>query len=260
MRFFRAGAITGPGHCKGGMIQAVIFDFNGVLVDDEAVHFELFREVLAEEGVVITDRDYHERYLGYDDRGCFAAALGDAGQAFDHERLDGLIAEGPSLCGCCRCGPPFFPLRGPDPGLNRGTLASGHLLRSAYGRRSSIVLERLNRRAQVAAIIAAEDAHKCKPDPAGYLQSLNVLQTHFQAGSPSATGTILEARECLVVEDSLAGIISAKGAGMWAVGITHTYSAPQLRQSGADAIIHGLEILTPEWIDHHFARDPRATW
>lgn len=44
------------------MIQAVIFDFNGVLVDDEVVHFELFREVLAQEGVVITDRDYHERY------------------------------------------------------------------------------------------------------------------------------------------------------------------------------------------------------
>src|SRR4029077_14903370 len=60
-------------HCWGTMIQAVIFDFNGVLVDDEVVHFELFREVLAQERVVITDRDYHERYLGYDDRGCFAA-------------------------------------------------------------------------------------------------------------------------------------------------------------------------------------------
>src|SRR4051794_32846939 len=75
------------------MIQAVIFDFNGVLVDDEVVHFELFREVLAQEGVAITDRDYHERYLGYDDRGCFAAALGDAGQAFDRDRLDALIAR-----------------------------------------------------------------------------------------------------------------------------------------------------------------------
>ena len=73
------------------MIQAVIFDFNGVLVDDEAVHFELFREILAEEGVVITDRDYHERYLGYDDRGCFATALSDVGQAVNDGRLDGLI-------------------------------------------------------------------------------------------------------------------------------------------------------------------------
>src|SRR4051812_30954336 len=75
------------------MIKALIFDFNGVLVDDESVHFELFREVLEQEGVVITERDYHERYLGYDDRGCFAAALGDAKQAFDEKRLDDLIAR-----------------------------------------------------------------------------------------------------------------------------------------------------------------------
>jgi beta-phosphoglucomutase-like phosphatase (HAD superfamily) len=33
------------------MIRAVIFDFNGVLIDDEQIHFELFREVLAQEGV-----------------------------------------------------------------------------------------------------------------------------------------------------------------------------------------------------------------
>ena len=64
-------------------IGAVIFDFNGVLVDDETVHFALFHEVLAQEGVTITERDYHERYLGYDDRKCFETALRDAGQSSD---------------------------------------------------------------------------------------------------------------------------------------------------------------------------------
>ena len=75
------------------MIRAVIFDFNGVLVDDEHVHFELFREVLAAERVVISERDYHERYLGLDDRGCFEAALSDAGQDADRRRVDALIAR-----------------------------------------------------------------------------------------------------------------------------------------------------------------------
>ncbi len=74
-------------------IGAVIFDFNGVLVDDESVHFALFQEVLAEEGVNINERDYHDRYLGYDDRGCFEAALGDAGQTADRTRIDRLIAR-----------------------------------------------------------------------------------------------------------------------------------------------------------------------
>ena len=84
------------------MIRSVIFDFNGVLVDDEAVHFELFREVLAEEGVTITEQDYHERYLGYDDRGCFATVLSDNSQTFDRDRLDELIdAKSPALyCSC----------------------------------------------------------------------------------------------------------------------------------------------------------------
>ena len=161
------------------MIQAVIFDFNGVLVDDEAVHFELFREVLAEEGVVMTDRDYHERYLGYDDRGCFAAALGDAGQAFDHERLDGLIErKARRYVEVADAGLRFFPFAAE-------TLASiaarwpVAICSGALRSEIEYALERLNRRAQVAAIIAAEDAHKCKPDPAGYLQSLDALRTHI---------------------------------------------------------------------------------
>ena len=74
-------------------IGAVIFDFNGVLVDDESVHFALFREVLAQEGVNLTERDYHERYLGYDDRRCFEAVLVDSQKSAEPERLDRLIAQ-----------------------------------------------------------------------------------------------------------------------------------------------------------------------
>ena len=161
------------------MIQAVIFDFNGVLVDDEVVHFELFREVLAQEGVVITDRDYHERYLGYDDRGCFAAALGDAGQAFDHDRLDALIvAEGPALCRGRRAGAALLPLRGRD-SVRHGIAVAGRHLLGGTSIGDRVCLERLNCRDRVAAIVAAEDAHKCKPDPAGYLQTLDALRAHL---------------------------------------------------------------------------------
>ena len=75
------------------MISAVIFDFNGVLVDDESVHFDLFREVLGQEGVPLTDREYHERYLGYDDAGCFEHVLHDAGRETTPEYIAGLIAR-----------------------------------------------------------------------------------------------------------------------------------------------------------------------
>src|SRR5262249_45475305 len=86
-----------PGQTAGGgskpMIRAVIFDFNGVLVDDEPVHFELFREVLAAEGVGLTAEAYHDKYLGFDDRGCFEAALRDAGRPAPSAYVDDLIAR-----------------------------------------------------------------------------------------------------------------------------------------------------------------------
>ena len=235
------------------MIEAVIFDFNGVLVDDEQVHFELFREILAQEDVVITEQDYHERYLGYDDRGCFAAALGEAGQVFDAARLDDLIQrKARRYVEVAETSLRFFPFAA----QTLSAMATRWPVAICSGAlRSEIeyALNRLERRGQVMAIVAAEDAHKCKPDPAGYVQTLEALRNGLAAKGASAAR--LEAHACLVIEDSLAGIASAKRAGMRAVGITHTYNAAQLRQSGADAIIDGLETLTPEWIDKYFGVD-----
>jgi beta-phosphoglucomutase-like phosphatase (HAD superfamily) len=69
-----------------------------------------------------------------------------------------------------------------------------------------------------------------------------------------ASGPLLTSGNCLVIEDSLAGIVSAKGAGMWAVGVTNTYTADQLRQAGADDIVFELATLTPAWIERRFSR------
>jgi len=228
------------------MISAVIFDFNGVLVDDESVHFDLFREVLAQEGVALSDQDYHEKYLGYDDAGCFEHVLRDAGQAVDSDRIADLIArKAVRYIEVAEKGLRFFP----DAAETLARMADHYLVAINSGAlRPEIVyaLERLNRRDRVSAIIAAEDAHKCKPDPAGYIQALDALRAQLSPGA------ILEPHNCLVIEDSIAGIVSAKGAGMWCVGITQTYKAAQLREAGADAIIDGLTAFTPDWIKRTF--------
>ena len=111
------------------------------------------------------------------------------------------------------------------------------------------------------AIISAEDTDKCKPDPEGYRLALVALQAHARNGQGRERQTAagqksssdFGAADCLVVEDSLAGIISAKGAGMRAVGVPNTYTALQLRQAGADEVVDGLASLTPEWIERRFA-------
>ena len=118
----------------------------------------------------------------------------------------------------------------------------------------------LDRLDQVAVIISAEDTTKCKPDPEGYQLALAALQTISVANgrtrterSKTADLDYLAPSDCLVIEDSLAGIVSAKSAGMWAVGVPNTYTAEQLFQAGADDVIRGLATLTPAWIDRRFA-------
>jgi beta-phosphoglucomutase-like phosphatase (HAD superfamily) len=233
-------------------IGAVIFDFNGVLVDDESVHCALFQEVLAQEEVTITERDYHERYLGYDDRGCFDAALKDAGQQVDRARLDDLIArKARRYVEVAERGLRFFPAAAET---LRAIAARWPVAINSGALRPEIeyALRRLGCLDRVAAIISAEDTDKCKPDPEGYRLAFEALRARGRADRNGDATERLSPSACLVIEDSLAGIASAKGAGMRAVGVSTTYDADQLREAGADDVVETLAAFTPEWIERRF--------
>src|SRR5690242_10510023 len=75
------------------MLRAVIFDFNGIIVNDEPIHFKLFQRVLGEEGITLTEDIYYARYLGFDDKGAFTAAHQDNGQPLTESKLADLIAR-----------------------------------------------------------------------------------------------------------------------------------------------------------------------
>lgn len=225
------------------MIRAVIFDFNGVLVNDEAVHCDLFREVLAEEGVVLTAQMYHDRYLGYDDRGCFEHVLLDHGRAADAARLDELIARKASrYFAAAEVGLTYYDgVRELIPRLaERYPLGiySGALrpeIDWALGRIG--VLDRFG------AIISAEQTTRCKPDPQGYVMAYEALRGHPRLGLAD-----LDPGDCVVIEDSLAGLQAALGAGMCGVGVAQTYTIDELMGVGADAAVAATKDFTPEWI------------
>ena len=76
---------------RTGMLRAVIFDFNGIIVNDEPIHFRLFQRVLGEEGIPLTEEDYYARYLGFDDRGAFIAGYHDHHRELSDAKLTELI-------------------------------------------------------------------------------------------------------------------------------------------------------------------------
>src|SRR2546421_11757333 len=163
------------------MLQAIIFDFNGVIVDDEPLHLELIRCVLAQEDVAITDEDYRDKYLGFDDRGCFVAALADIGReqlAANTNFINDLIARKAALYLRAideRC--LLFP--GAVELVQR--LAARFPLAIASGalrHEIELVLARARIRDCFHAIIAAEDVSECKPHPEGYVKALAALNAH----------------------------------------------------------------------------------
>ena len=220
-------------------LKAIIFDFNGVIVDDEPLHLELFRKVLLEEGISLSDEDYHEKYLGYDDRGCFTAALCDhartpdaADDAFNQAMIarkaeyyrqaiqERMLLLFPGVVELVRRSAAQYPL----------AIASGAL-------RSEIefVLQRGEIRDCFQVIVAAEDVSECKPDPEGYLKALEWLN--------ALRNEEVQAHECLVIEDSIAGIEAAKAAGMRCVAVTNSYRPHEL--TAADMVVTSLVGFEP---------------
>ena len=74
-------------------LSALIFDFDGVIADTEPLHFAGLRQTLTEIGIDLTESQYYADYLGYDDRGCFIAALTANQRPIDSNTLAQLSSQ-----------------------------------------------------------------------------------------------------------------------------------------------------------------------
>jgi len=219
-------------------IGAIIFDFNGVLADDETPHVLCFQQALAEFGLSLTVEDYYGTYLGMDERTCTAALLRARGRDGDHRLLDRIVARKAQLFALrtADAQPPLFPGAADFVKAAR----SGYRLAVASGGRRHQIDRALHGTAIEGifdVIVASEDCPIGKPDPAIYRMTLARLNDG--ARTPS-----LSASSCLVIEDSLAGIRSARQAGMKVLAVATTYPAEKLRE--ADGVLAGFTGLTPE--------------
>ncbi len=216
------------------MLRAIVFDFDGVIANSEPLHFRGYRDVLAAEGVALTEKAYYSQYLGYDDVGAFERIGLDRGVEWTRSQIDGLVArKAVRLEELEREVSVLFP--GAADAIRRASAAMPIAIASgARGAEIRRLLEREQLIDRFTAIVAAEDTAVSKPAPDPYLRALALLA--------DAIGGPLAAADCVAIEDSHWGLQSAKAAGMRTVAVTNTYPAAALAAS-ADLVIESLESL-----------------
>lgn len=209
-------------------LSAIIFDFDGVIADTEPLHFSGFRLTLAEIGIDLTESDYYANYLGYDDRGCFLAALTAHQRPIDPSAIAQLMQRKaqaylesvkdhlvifPGVREFVRDAATSYPL----------AIASGALRHEI-----EFILEQAGLRKEFLHITGAEDVTKGKPDPQPFLHALDALnrQRNNQTIAPGS---------CLVIEDSIPGLRGAKTAGMKVLAVANTHTIQDLHEAHAVA-------------------------
>jgi beta-phosphoglucomutase-like phosphatase (HAD superfamily) len=216
-------------------VIATLFDFNGVLIDDEHVHLASFREAIAPLGITVTDEAYEEDYLGFDDAGAFRAILQDAGRTPTDDEIARLIAAKKPIY-MRRIATDLVVFEGAvDIVRRRARLGPVGIVSGALRDEIEHALGVLGLRGEVQFIVAAEDTTECKPQTQGYVLGLRAL-------GRGAEGVV-------VVEDSLAGVAAAKNAGIRCAAVAHSYSADRLRAAGADVVALRLADLTDAMLD-----------
>jgi HAD superfamily hydrolase (TIGR01509 family) len=183
------------------MTSGILFDFNGVIIDDESQHCDALIATLAEYGYSLDRDTYYREYLGFDDRECFRFTFERMGRPQDETELRQAVARKheayeQSIRGEMRLVP------GAAEFVENAALDGFQLaiVSGALRREIELVLDLAGLRPHFAEIIAAEDVGVCKPNPGGYNRAREMLA--------------LAPKRCVVVEDSIPGLNAARAAGL----------------------------------------------
>jgi beta-phosphoglucomutase len=220
-------------------LQAIIFDFDGVIANSEPLHYTAFREALDEDGIALTAADYYAHYLGYDDVGVFQAIGRDRGLPMGAERVDALVTrKGERLQYLLNGGTVLFP--GAVEFIRQAAAAVPVAIASGALRHEiEEILQAAGVDALFRTIVASGDTAESKPSPEPYRRAFEQLRAE--------SGVFLDPRRTVAIEDSRWGLESARGAGLRCVGVTNSYPAHAL--AGAELIADGLGALSLDALD-----------
>jgi len=229
------------------MIQAIFFDFNGVIIDDERIHLRAYREVLQEHHVELKDDDYFQ-CLGMDDVAFTRAAFTRVGREVDDETTRAIVDREHELHrSFIETEVPFTPgiitfVKEAARRFELGIVSMAELSEIEH------VLNPANLLQDFSVIVTAEPGLNHKPAPDCYRRGLELLN----AKRRDQRKLPLLANECVVIEDAPPGVKAGRAAGMRTLAVTNTVSEQTLRSAGADVVTHSLADWNTDAVHHVF--------
>jgi len=229
------------------MIQAIFFDFNGVIIDDERIHLRAYREVLQEHHVELKDDDYFQ-CLGMDDVAFTRAAFTRVGREVDDETTRAIVDREHELHrSFIETEVPFTPgiitfVKEAARRFELGIVSMAELSEIEH------VLNPANLLQSFSVIVTAEPGLNHKPAPDCYRRGLELLN----AKRRDQRKLPLLANECVVIEDAPPGVKAGRAAGMRTLAVTNTVSEQTLRSAGADVVTHSLADWNTDAVHHVF--------
>lgn len=207
-------------------LKAVLFDFNGVIINDESINEELIKQILIEENLTLKKGEYQQVCLGRSDRAILRELLASRGRVKSEDDLTVLLNRKAESYALELEKLEKLPLY---PGLDdlifqvRSRNLKLALVSDAIRKEITLVLERAKLAEYFKVIVAADDITTTKPEPDGYLLAVERLNQEY-------TDLNLHPCECLVIQDTLAGVEAGKRAGMQVLGVANTYPFHMLQR------------------------------
>ncbi len=229
-------------------LKTVLFDFNGIIINDESIHQELINDILLSENLRPSSNDYQEVCVGRSDRACLQDIFSRRGRILKEDYLAKLIKV-KSQAYCQKISSlETLPLYSGLAAVMDKIKALGWklgLVTGAVRADVDLILDQAGLADYFSVIVAGDDITASKPDPQGYLLAVDYLNRQ----EPQLQ---LKPDNCLVIEDTPAGIQAAKNAGMQVVGVANTYPLHMLQRQ-ANWTVDYLEELEWERIEKVFS-------
>lgn len=205
-------------------IRAVIWDMDGVIVDTAPYHFSAWQEAFQKRGTKYTEEDFLRNFGRRND----AIIRNILGGGISQSELD-TISEEKEEDFRKKVRQNIKPLPGAIK-LMKLLIEHGFkmaLASSAPIKNIKIQTEGLGISDWFQSIISSEDVTEGKPSPQSFLLSAQRLGA--------------DPKNCVVIEDAVAGVTAAKRAGMRCLAVTNTHPKRNLME--ADLVVDTLETV-----------------